>query len=143
MDAVSVYLDASVLVAFFTSDPFTDRAEAFLQADLPAVVVSDFAAAEFASVLARRVRTGELTPKGARSTFAAFDTWVARTVDVLETTTADIATATSYVRRLDLTLRTPDAINIALAQRANASLATFDKTMVSCAKTLRCPVAAL
>jgi predicted nucleic acid-binding protein len=40
------------------------------------------------------------------------------------------------LRRLDLTLRAPDAINIALAQRLEATLFTFDAKMAGAAKVL-------
>lgn len=54
---MSVYLDANVLVAlFFPDDPFGARAYALVRTNLPAVMVSDFAAAEFASVINREVR---------------------------------------------------------------------------------------
>ena len=49
---MSVYLDASVLVALFARDAFTARANAYLETELSAIVVSDFAAAEFASAVA-------------------------------------------------------------------------------------------
>src|SRR6516165_1483194 len=51
---VEVYLDASVLVALLTNDPLTGRADAFMRTKMPVLVVSDFAAVEFASAIARR-----------------------------------------------------------------------------------------
>jgi len=73
-----VYLDASVLVALLTNDPLTPRADAFMRANTPTLIVSDFAAAEFASAMARRVRTGGITPDEARLAFSTFDAWAAR-----------------------------------------------------------------
>ena len=46
-DSVSVYLDASVLVALLIVDALTARADAFLRTNTPIMIVSDFAAAEF------------------------------------------------------------------------------------------------
>jgi predicted nucleic acid-binding protein len=112
---VTVYLDGSVLVALFTNDPFTARAKAYLTANSPIMLVSDFAAAEFASAVSRRVRA--------------------------EASTADIAAATSVLRRLDLNLRTPDAINIAIADRLGATVATFDERMATAARALGVQVA--
>ena len=57
---MSVYLDASVLVALFTNDPLTVRAETFLRANPLVLIVSDFAAAEFSSVIARHVRAKDI-----------------------------------------------------------------------------------
>jgi predicted nucleic acid-binding protein len=75
---VNVYLDASVLVALFTDDPFTPRADSFLRANALVLIVSDFAAAEFASVIARHVRTTDITPDNARIAFSTFDGMIAR-----------------------------------------------------------------
>ncbi|MBW4092806.1 MAG: type II toxin-antitoxin system VapC family toxin [Proteobacteria bacterium] len=133
---MSLYLDASVLVALLTHDPLTARAEAFFRAHTPSLVVSDFAAAEFASALARRVRTEDLTEAEARSAFTTLDTWAARATQRAETTPADVAAAGAYLRRLDLTLRTPDALNIAIAQRVGADVATFDTKMAVAARAL-------
>ena len=58
---MSVYLDASILVALFTSDALTARADNFLRKNPSVLIVSDFAAAEFSSVIARQVRTKDIT----------------------------------------------------------------------------------
>lgn len=84
----------------------------------PSPILSDFAAAEFASV------------------FATLDTWAARATHRAETTPADVAAAGAFLRRLDLPLRTPDALNIAIAQRLGAVIGTFDAKMAAAACTL-------
>ncbi len=137
-----VYLDASVLVALLTNDPLTARADTFLRKGNPILVLSDFAAAEFASALARRVRSGEIAIEDARAAFSTLDAWAARATQRVETTAADVKAAEAALRRLDLTLRTPDALNIAIAQRVDAVLATFDGKMASSARTLGTEVAA-
>jgi predicted nucleic acid-binding protein len=50
--------------------------------------------------------------------------------------TADIRAAKVFLRRLDLTLRTADALNIAIAQRIRAALVTFDERMAANARVL-------
>ncbi|MGH7042344.1 MAG: hypothetical protein ACREFY_09445 [Acetobacteraceae bacterium] len=72
---MSLYLDASVLVALLTHDPFTPVAGAWFRTHRPVPVLSDFAAAEFAPARARRVRTRNLTKAEARSAFATLDAW--------------------------------------------------------------------
>jgi uncharacterized protein len=133
---VNAYLDASVLVALFTIDSFSPRARAFLDAQRPIVIVSDFAAAEFASAVGRLVRTREVTLARARRMFVEMDGWLARSAKRVETVSADIVTAQGFLRRLDLPLRTPDAVNIAIAQRVNATLGTFDDKMRAAAMAL-------
>jgi uncharacterized protein len=51
-----------------------------------------------------------------------------------------IAVATTFLRRLDLPLKTPDAIHIAIAQRLGATLVTFDRQMAASARALGTPV---
>jgi predicted nucleic acid-binding protein len=137
-----LYLDASVLVALILNEPLSARADALLRNSGPVVLVSDFAAAEFASALGRRVRTGQMTAVTGRLAFANMDAWAARTTQRIETTSADVTVAEAFLRRLDLTLRTPDALNIALAQRESAALAAFDAKMATAARTLGTDVAA-
>jgi predicted nucleic acid-binding protein len=139
---VSLYLDASVIVALLTNDLFTSRADAYIRSHPDILIVSDFAGAEFASVIARRVRTREVTERVARRAFAEFDAWTARNTERTETTTVDVTTATRALRRLDLTLRTADAMNLAIAQRIDATLMTFDEKMTVAAKVLGVAVAA-
>ncbi|WP_119422650.1 type II toxin-antitoxin system VapC family toxin [Desertibaculum subflavum] len=134
---MSLYLDASVLVALFTNDALSERADAFLRDAAPVtVLVSDFAGAELTSAIARRVRMAELSADDARIAFANFDAWSARAATRADMATADVAAASAFLRRLDLTLRTPDAINIAIAQRLGARLATFDLKMAVSATAL-------
>ena len=139
---MSLYLDASVIVALLTNDLFTSRADAYIRSHPDILIVSDFAGAEFASVIARRVRTREVTERVARRAFAEFDAWTARNTERTETTTVDVTTATRALRRLDLTLRTADAMNLAIAQRIDATLMTFDEKMTVAAKVLGVAVAA-
>jgi predicted nucleic acid-binding protein len=138
---VRLYLDTSVLVAILIKDPFTGRAYQYLNATTPGLIVSDFAAAELASAVARRVRMRELTIAAARKAFITFDGLAPRTVERIETSPADIKNAEAFLRRLDLPLRAPDALNIAIARRMGASLMTFDDKMAASAKMLGVEIA--
>lgn len=125
----------------FIDDVSTARAEAFLDANAAILIVSDFAAAEFVSAIARRVRIGEITRSNARTAFAHFDDWTLSSTQRVETSTRDISAAERLLRRLDLPLRTPDALNIAIAQRLGAAVLTFDKQMRAAVQTLGTPIA--
>jgi predicted nucleic acid-binding protein len=83
----------------------------------------------------------ELTTEAARAAFATFDGLAPRTVTRIETSPADIKAAEEFLRRLDLTLRAPDAVNIAVAQRIGATLMTFDDKMAASARTLGLDIA--
>ena len=138
---MNIYADASLLAAVIAPDAFNARARDFIDGQRPNLSISDFAAAEFASALARRVRTLDLTAARARDAFVAFDAWAAFRGRRLETTSADVARAEAFVRRLDLNLRTPDALHIAIAERHGAALATLDTRMADAARVLGLEVA--
>jgi predicted nucleic acid-binding protein len=137
---VIAYLDASVLVSLFIPASSSARADDVLRTQTPEIVVSDLAAAEFASALSRRVRMGELQTKEARSLLAEFDQWLSAAARRVELVPSDVAIAASFLRRFDTTLRTPDAIHVALAQRIGANLFTFDKKLSVAARALKVEV---
>ena len=134
---MTLYLDTSFLAALFIeADAFNAQATIFFADVNDAMVVSDFAATEFASVIARVTRMNVLKKTEARAIFDGFDTWRARFTDEEDAVSSDIQVAAVIIRRLDLNLRAPDAINLAIALRLDASLVTFDRRMTRNARTL-------
>ena len=138
---MNLYLDTSVLVALLAPDPLSDRASTFLGTAQDSLVVSDLAAAEFSSAIARLVRMGSMPEDDARARFADFDMWVERVAGRVGVEPTDMRRADLFLRRLDLTLLAPDAIHIAIAQRLNTTLATFDRKMAVSATLLGVKVA--
>jgi predicted nucleic acid-binding protein len=133
---VSLYLGASLVIALLTDDALHARADRFASSDPGAFIISDLATAEFASALGRQVRMGTISIEEARAGLATLDVWTRRAANQIETTGADIAVASTFLRRLDLPLKTPDAIHIAIAQRVGATLVTFDRQMAASARAL-------
>ena len=131
---MSLYLDTSVLVTLFIEEAATPIARAGVAGQV--VMVSNFAAAEFSAAISRRSRVGELSEAQVRQLFADFDLWTARGAHRIDAEPSDIAHATALVRRLDLGLRAPDALHLAICQRAGQALFTFDLKMASAALTL-------
>jgi predicted nucleic acid-binding protein len=134
--ALNLYLDSSVVVPLFLPDVFVAEATALLENAGGQVVISDFVAAEFSSVVAIRLRNKDLTPSAARLAFSGFDSWCDLYAESAKTLPSDVEDAKSFIRRLDLPLRTPDAINLAIAKRLGLELATFDKKMAASARRL-------
>jgi predicted nucleic acid-binding protein len=137
----SVYFDASVLVSLFVDDDLSIRAATYLGAYAPAPVLSDFAAAEFASAINRLVRMRILAADQAATAFAAFDVWRAGPAVSQQTLPADIRAAEVLLRRLDLPLTAPDVLHLAIAQRLELAVATFDERMADTARKLGVAVA--
>jgi predicted nucleic acid-binding protein len=141
---LSIYFDTSFLVGLFVdSDSFASNARAFYVSADELFIVSDFAVAEFASAVARLTRMGRILEDDARAAFSGFDTWRTSSTEVEDVDGADIRAATAIIRRLDLNIRAPDAINLAIAIRLDASIATFDRRMTENARALGLTVAAI
>lgn len=132
---MSLYLDANVIISFLTPEALGKRAEQIIVGDTK-LFVSDFCLAECASAISRRVRTNDLDLEDARALVALIEEWTRANANFIGVTGADIDMARRLLRRLDLPLRTPDAIHIATAQRLGARLATFDGQMLACARAL-------
>jgi predicted nucleic acid-binding protein len=137
---VSVYLDVNVIVPLFAIDPLNSRTDKTLRGLHEDLIVSDFSAAEFSSVIARRVRTRDLRAVEARTAFSNFDTWCTRHTRLVKIESIDILRATGLMRRLDISLRTPDALHIAIVQRIGCTLLTFDRMMAAAARAVRVSV---
>jgi predicted nucleic acid-binding protein len=139
---VSVYLDASVLVALVMVDALTARADAFFRANTPVLIVSTLPRPSL-PLPSRAASELEISrPMKRAGVFSAFNMWTARATLREEMVTADVRAAGAFLRRLDLSLRTADALNIAIAQRIRAALVTFDQRMAAAARALGVQVVA-
>jgi uncharacterized protein len=137
---MSIYLDTSVLVPTLVQEPVTDAVRAYL-AISPDRIVSDLAAAEVASALARLIRTGLLTEPEAAARLDDFDAWRVGTSIPAELHAADARLACAYVRRFDLALRAPDALHLAMCRRLDLTLVTLDGRLARAADQLGIKVA--
>lgn len=133
---MKVYVDADILVSLFSPDANTQRAHAEISKRLPQLVVSNFGAAEFASAISRRVRMKEIGLREGRSILSDYDRWIGAAAQVECVEPPDVALCDHYLRRMDLPLRTPDALHIALASRLGAAILSFDKRLLASAAKL-------
>jgi uncharacterized protein len=134
--AGSLYLDASAFVPLHVADALSSRARALISSWTRQVVVSDLTVAEFSSVIARRFRTLELTKAEAAKCISNGDVWVSLYANSVEITGHDLKQAIAWIQRLELPLRTPDALHLAIAMRLGARLITFDRQMAQSAASL-------
>ncbi len=133
---MSLYIDASALMPLLVEERASRPVSDLLGATPQPMVVSEFAAVEVASAMARLVRMNLVTAQAADDLLAKFDAW--RTV---ATRSADLSgaphrSAGLYVRRFDLGLRAPDALHIALCRRDGHELVTLDKRLARAARAL-------
>jgi len=133
---VSFYLDASAILAILVEEPSSQAVENFLSAADETLIVGDFAAAEVASGLSRRARTGSLDLAAANAGLAQFDAWRAAFTLDLDLHTGDVRLAHVFVRRFDLGLRAPDALHTAICRRGGHKLVTLDRRLATAAEAL-------
>lgn len=138
---MSLYLDTSVIIPLILPDALVGRAESFRARARDVLIVSDYAGLEFSSAVSRRVRARELSGEDGAKALEVFDLWRVHRARGTLIESGDVARAETYVRLVDVTLRGPDAIHIAIAQRLGATLVTFDRRMAAAARTLGLTVA--
>jgi predicted nucleic acid-binding protein len=133
------YLDASILVSIVSEESSSDRVHDLLRLSDQLPVITDFCHAESSAALSKLVRLRARSPEDVDGLLAQLDYWAAEFGDRPAIVTEDVADAAQLVRRHDLSLRAPDAIHIAAADRLNATLLTLDLGMAKAAAALGVP----
>lgn len=130
-----LYVDTSILLAFYRAEAESDRAQRLLSSLEQPALISSLTEVEFASALARWVRTKDIRDADASRIHAAFQT------DVDEGCYQSIPLAISHYRQATVwlltrksSIRTLDALHLACAAKRQAALASFDKTMRAAAR---------
>lgn len=131
---MSLYLDASVLIPLFVTEPASERLEAWVRSVSEDLFVADLAAAEFRSGVSRRVRMKVFGDDLAASIHDAFDEWRDQATQSIENIPVDIRAAERFVRRPIPRLLTPDAIHLATCRRLALTLVTNDEVLTRIAE---------
>lgn len=133
---MSLYLDASVVVPILIEEASSAAVKRLVAEASETIVVSDLAALEVASALARLVRMGVLSGESAVARLADFDVWRPVVPDGSGIQSHDARAAASFVRRFELGLRAPDALHLAACLRAGHVLVTLDRRLVAAGEAL-------
>jgi predicted nucleic acid-binding protein len=123
---VALYLDANIVIAMLVSEAKTVAVFDFLSRVDEPLLLSEYTVAEVASGLSRMVRKHELSLHLARDALSDFDSWRPVATETIAIDELDIIQAGELVRRLELKLRTPDALHLAICLRIDAKLVTHD-----------------
>lgn len=134
------YADTSMVVSLLILDDGAAPAKRLL-GNAAGLLVSDFMRAEFAAAVARRMRMGLLRRDEAQRAFEALDTLAGHST-ACQAETEDMRLVEAWLRRLEVNLRAPDALHLAIAHRLGAPLLTLDTGMADAARALGIPVAA-
>ena len=134
---MNVYVDTSILGAYYCPEPLSAAAEqALLKVEDP--VISSLTEVEFFSLVAKKYRLKELTEPKARR---ALETFTAHVADGnfrrLTLTAEHYAKARSLIGSLNTSLHTLDALHLALAASERLPLLTADGTLAAAARKFR------
>lgn len=133
---MTAYVDTSVLAAYYCPEPLSLAAEHALR-NLSSPMISDLTLVEFSSAISRKVREKTLLRESAARLIAQFETHLADGYyEILSLKTRDYHLAQSWLGQLTGTLRTLDALHLAVTQTADVSILTADRRLASEARRL-------
>ncbi len=133
---MTAYVDTSVLAAYYCPEPLSLAAEHALR-NLSSPMISDLTLVEFSSAISRKVREKTLLRESAARLIAQFEAHLADGYyEILSLKARDYHLAQSWLGQLTGTLRTLDALHLAVTQTADVSILTADRRLVSEARRL-------
>ena len=131
-----IYVDTSFLAPLYIEEATSIQVETYLRSQTPRQVsISEWTQVEFASLVSRRVRMGELESEQVTRIFSDFEADCTTTYTVLKVSSRDFQLATALLRRDQTTLRSGDALHLAIAQNRQAQeFLTLDKALTNAAQ---------
>lgn len=129
---MSVYLDASVIVPLFVQEKTSEAVLAWM-ASVDRAIVSDWAMAEVSSAMSYHVRRRNLDPDERDLAETKFNIWLDRAAAVREVEPEEV-TACRFLLHRHPRLRTRDALHLAIVQRLECDLATYDHDLADAAR---------
>ena len=139
-----IYFDTSFLAPLILPELTSDKIAAFVRR-LPVgqLEVSQWTKVEFSSLIARKVRMGELDADVAARADDRFEAMVAESFAVILPDIADFALAKRYLGKFETGLRAGDALHLAIANNHHATAVySLDKKVLMAGKILNLPVSA-
>ena len=130
-----IYVDTSVLAAYYCPEPLSDQAQRAL-AKAEERAISPLVELEFVSAIARKVRTHGLSRKDAKRILAAFHSHRAQGIYTrLGIDAAHFSKARDWIATLGINLQTLDALHLAVAFLKGCTLMTVDAALAkACTK---------
>ena len=138
------YFDTSFLVPLILPEATSEPIAGFFE-NLPTddLAVSHWIRVEFASLLAREVRMGNLDAASAHEAGSRFETMVEESFVVLLPDRDDFDRARDWLDHFETGLRAGDALHLAIARNHGAdAIYSLDKLMIAAGKKLGLPASA-
>jgi uncharacterized protein len=134
---LKIYLDTSVLVAFFAKEATAGKIMALLD-DGTSVrpAISDWNKTEFAAAISFKLNSGTLQSDERYNILTDFHRATQDLYEVISVTTEDFTRAATFANQAELRLRGGDALHLSIAAGRSLSILTLDKRMIVAANTL-------
>ncbi len=136
-----IYLDTSFITPLYIQEATSEAVEAILL-NIPTqeLALSHWTVVEFASLLSRRVRMGELSAALMQTVMQSFREDAAQSFSLLAVTTADFQLASELILQWETGLRASDALHLAIAHNAHAdNLLSLDRGLIHAAQQFGIP----
>lgn len=131
-----IYLDTSLLAAYYTPEPLSGKVEDFL-AGLDRPAISSLTELEFFSALSRKVREGGLLQADASKVVAQFLSHLEGDFFIqLQVETNHYRLARDWLGLFNTSLRSLDALHLAVASSNGLAIATADLGLSKSAQAL-------
>ncbi len=128
------YLDTSVIVAFYLPEAMNEKVQK-LYSGFDAIAISGLSEVEFHSAVARRVRMNELTKEDAVKVLSQFKVHVdGNHYHMIAVEQRDYVLARDWLATFHTSLRTLDALHLAIAFSNGLAVVTADKVFAASAK---------
>ena len=130
---MTIYIDASVLVANVLNEPQSGLAREWMKRSTGRILIGEFAALEVAAVISRALRTQRFDEGQATTAQENFDI-LRQSCARLGHSRAGYSLAEQLVRDFSTKLSAPDALHLATSINSGATLATFDLRLIEAAR---------
>ncbi len=131
-----IYLDTSVVVAYYCPETLSSRAEKLVRLE-PAPAISNLTRVEFASALARKTQADELSSTQAGRIATEFEKHIREGLySQVPLDHRHFDQAREWLATLRTGLRTLDALHLAVATEAGMRIATADRSLARAARKL-------
>lgn len=139
-----IYLDTSFIAPLVIAEPGSDEVEALVIKAKPGdLATSLWTRIEIASLVARKVRMGELTAAEATAVRSEFGKMLDESFRILLPTPADFDTARDYLETPKTGLRAGDAFHLAIAANHGARrIWSLDQGFIKAGRQLKLPASA-
>jgi predicted nucleic acid-binding protein len=136
-----IYLDTSLLVAALVHERGTAEAHRYLQDTAQqAWQISNWVISEFGSALGMKCRQGVISTEEASETWKRFGQLQRERLQLLTPEPTDFDRAARFCLSITMPIRAGDALHLAICQRQNSCLASFDRQLCAAAEHHHVPM---